>query len=490
MNEIEGPLVSATCTSCGKAFRIRAREQSYSCTKCGGAVRAVPVESPAPSSEESLADCVACHAVLPQGVRYCPECGRDSHAGDAAVAPPTARERKIASRELNKASRSIEFVRNVLWIPTILFFLLSLAPIFALTDPRVSLPAVLVLVALYLLPVLLCLIAVTRIALNPFAWTLVIAILSTVALVLQLAGFVTATRLGALPLLITLSDALIVLGLWLAMPSMTRVRRLLRQHPGEFAARALLGVVATRDVGAEELRRLALRAAWKRAGVYIGIAVAVVVLATTVAWTGFRPRPLERTLEKFTEAWNRSDVDGVVAFVASERASAERASIEKVRVARAWSSLPPLVPATGAVLRALEGPKEVVLHLVGRDESVTLVWARSGAAWELTRLDLPPPPIRPAVDLFVQAWNASDVDHLVESFAESSRARVRTYFDRLIHARGWTNGFPKVAAGNTNLRGPSDADVWMSTDRDRFLSLWHLDEDEHWWLVSFEAPKN
>jgi hypothetical protein len=274
------------------------------------------------------------------------------------------------------------------------------------------------------------------------------------------------------------------------MPSMVRVRRLLRRHPGAFAARALLGVVASRDVGAEQLRRLAVRAAWKRAGVHVAIAAGVVALAVAVVWTGFRPRPLARTLDAFTEAWNRSDVNGVVAFVTSDKATAERARLERVSTVRAWSSLPPLVPATGEVLGALEGPREVGLHLLGRDECVTLLWARNGAAWELTRLDLPPPPIGPAVEIFTRAWNASDVERISELFAESSRARVRAYFDRLIHARGWTNGLPKVSAGSTDPRGPSDADVWMTTERDRFLTTWHLDEDDHWVLVSVEAPKN
>jgi hypothetical protein len=443
-----------------------------------------------PPGEDLLAACIDCHAVLPQGVRHCPECGRDSLDGDAAVPPPTARERKLASRELHEASRAIEFVRNVLWVPTILFFLLSLAPLLALTDPRVPMAAVLVLVAVYLLPLLTCLIAVTRIALNPFAWTLGIAILSTVVFVNQLTGVAIAGHIGSLRLLIAGAEALIVLGLWLSMPSMVRVRRLLRRHPGAFAARALLGVVASRDVGADELRRLAVRAAWKRAGVYVAIATGVVALVVAVVWAEFRPRPLERTLDGFTEAWNRSDLNGVVAFVAIDRSTAERARLEKVRTARAWSSLPPLVPATGAVLGALEGPQEVRLHLRGRDECVTSVWARSGAAWELTRLDLPSPPIGPEVEVFTRAWNASDVEGLSELFAESSRARFRAYFDRLIHQRGWTKGFPKVAAGSTNPRGPSDADVWMTTERDRFLTLWHLDEDDHWVLVSVEAPKH
>jgi hypothetical protein len=490
MGEHEGALVRATCASCGAAFRIRTREQACTCTKCGGVVRAAPSEPRVPPGEDLLAACIACRAVLPLGVRHCPECGRDSHAGDAAVPPPTARERQLASRELHEASRAIEFVRNVLWVPTILFFLLSLAPLLALTDPRVPMPVVLVLVGVYLLPLVFCLIAVTRIALNPFAWTLGIAVLSTLVFVNQLTGVAIAGHLGSLRLVITGADALIVLGLWLSVPSMIRVRRLLRLHPGAFAARALLGVVASRDVGAEELQRIAALAAWKRAGVYVAIAAGIVALTVAVVWTEFRPRPLERTLDAFTEAWNRSDLDGVVAFVAIDRSTAERARLEKVRAARAWSSLPPLVPATGAVLGALEGPQEVRLHLRDRDECVTSVWARSGAAWELTRLDLPPPPIGPEVEVFTRAWNASDVEGLSDLFAESSRARFRAYFDRLIHLRGWTKGFPKVAAENTNPRGPSDADVWMTTERDRFLTLWHLDEDDHWVLVSVEAPKH
>jgi hypothetical protein len=358
----------------------------------------------------------------------------------------------------------------------------TLIPAVALTDPRVPLAEIAIAMLVPLVLLLACTTAIAHVALQPFAWTVAMAAFWSLSLLwITGRGRILAMQLA------------IAAGLWLAVFQTVRVRRLLKQHPGTVAARMLLGVVADRDVDPVELRRLAVRAALKRSGIYAAVVLAGVAAAFAGAWFGLRPRPLGPALDAFTAAWNRSDVSDVVAFVEErEHATATRARLEKAREARGWKSLPRLQPPSADLRATLEGDPTVELRFEDGDESLRCSWRRSGTGWALARLELPLPPFAAVLERFERAWNAGDAARLVELFietSETSRPRFRAYLEQLADKRGWTAGFPRVLSSEHLPVDSRTVDVWLRTEGDRFRTRWWVDEDDRWVLVTLDPPK-
>src|SRR5262249_8168567 len=113
----------------------------------------------------------------------------------------------------------------------------------------------------------------------------------------------------------------------------------------------------------------------------------------------------------------------------------------------------------------------------------------AGTGWLLTRLDLPPPPIDPAIAAFTKAWNAKDLAGLTALFQESMRPRLHAYLDQLSDRRGWKDGYPHATASRTVPIRSRFADVWLDTASDSFRTRWGLDDDDRWLIVTLDPPK-
>jgi hypothetical protein len=95
--------------------------------------------------------------------------------------------------------------------------------------------------------------------------------------------------------------------------------------------------------------------------------------------------PIEHVLEGFTEAWNRSDLDGVVAFCpeGSRMADALRRLIER----RGWTGrFPPLEGYDGEVR---DYGRASVTHLSAEGEPLRTRWHFTDGRWLLAALDPP-----------------------------------------------------------------------------------------------------
>jgi predicted RNA-binding Zn-ribbon protein involved in translation (DUF1610 family) len=484
------PAYTAKCTACGTAFRVPAEDRVYKCKRCGGSVRVAPDDlapepegeaESEPEGEAALASCAQCDAILPHGARHCPECGREVRAPARPSGSDAPDERVLAAKDLHAARRAVTVVSRLLLVNAVAYGVYTVVLVFRLVDPEVSFTAGLVSFARPLALLVLSAAAIAQVALHPLPWSIGIASLWSVDSVLLF----WSARVSSVALVIRCA---LVVALWLSVLPTVRVARLLERYPGAYASRAFLGVYASASIGAKELRQLAARTAWKRSGQYAAAALAVVALAVSIVWFGMRPQLLGPSLESFVGAWNRDQLREVAAAMEPEAGASLRTRVEKVRAARRWTTLPHLASPPAEALATQFGPKVVELRLENSSDTLESRWERSGRGWILAHLELPPPPLAPAVEAFTRAWNASDADRLAELFQGDLRLRARSYLEQLREKRHWTAGLPHVGTNSVLPISRRYADVWLVSDSGRFRTRWALDDDDLWGIVTLDPP--
>jgi hypothetical protein len=336
--------VVVACPGCRKQYRLGERPPAVlACRDCGTEMdlAAFRTDEAAPST------CGACGAEVPAESRFCDACGRPlDGAADEARRDPTLR--RLASRELGRATRAIAGVR-ALCVGYVVLHALTVVALLVVRARIVSsgfeVPAGFdaivggmgVMVALYA-------VAFFFVRSQPFVWTLVLAGFQTLNFGLVLVG-------GA-GLLYVVVHGILTLGMWSAVAVTSRVKRLLREYPDLRVALRMTGGERAGRPGRMGTRFAdEARAARKRVRVQVAVAtgaVALVIgglLALRSSDEPEVPPPpppvpgLPAAVAEFEGGWNAGSPSGVRALLADDRRGRQ---FDAIVARRGWETLPPV----------------------------------------------------------------------------------------------------------------------------------------------------
>jgi len=150
-------------------------------------------------------------------------------------------ERRLASRELGKARRSIAAIRNF-YLTNVILSLLVFVPL-VLSDAPTLWKALAGAVAAFMIA------GYVQIAKDPFTWSLIIA--SVWTLMIAAGAYKGTLRLDLWGVL----AGIWTLGCWMMLPTTTRVKRLLAEYPDLWISRKMTGRGTTQRKSARPRRR-------------------------------------------------------------------------------------------------------------------------------------------------------------------------------------------------------------------------------------------
>jgi len=215
-------------------------------------------------------------------------------AGSAPQAASLDREGRLAANaELRSARNELDFVRSLLWVNVAVNALIGVG--FLIAELHF-------LGGICLAVALVFFIGVRTLHRYPFGWTLALAALQTL-------GLVPALLDGQRPYVSIVVCAL----LWLAVPVTARAARLLRDHGDVLDAKLMRSRYvadapkAEARANAEQRRRVARKAEWKRFGTLGGMVALIAVLGFFTLREMGRPRALEPRLEALRVALAQGD---------------------------------------------------------------------------------------------------------------------------------------------------------------------------------------
>lgn len=336
--------IKVSCESCGLLTKIEKTHVLPPCSQCGGTL--VPLDAPLraeltppPEPLKGVTFCSACDASNPVAARFCENCGQPlvEQVADAKSPRrhPKARSRSLEKRqaniELGKAYTTMKRVRGLF----IFLAALSALQFFLLLALRPDVPGLLVGGAVVGVLVL----GAVFLQRQPFAWTLVLACLMTLAVLLTILGNLAKGEFTLLS--IPWLWIILTIACWTATTSMLNVKVLLAQHGDTVGAerftgkrkRVAEGEISTRVRG--RAHEATGRSAQKVAIYGAAVVLAVVVVVTLVVMLGNGnggggPSPVhaydpleaakrrqkledsyEPVLERFLAAWRASDKDAI-----------------------------------------------------------------------------------------------------------------------------------------------------------------------------------
>jgi hypothetical protein len=232
----------------------------------------------------------------------------------------------------------------------------------------------------------------------------------------------------------------------------------------------------------------ALRAASRRAtqrAAFVGGAFCIAsLLATALVAARMRPLELDAVLADFRGAWAGGDPAEVAGFLHPELRAHREEWLAGVLAGYGWRGAAP--PLGAEAVRAAEDGTWVE-HAVG-GVRLSTCWVPAGRGWTVAAIDLPPPPVEPALDAFARAWRHSDARAISELFPAGYEDRMLAYLDRLARRRGWSR-FPAIL-GSERTRGPDGEEVvTLSTERDRITVKWVFRGDGVWGLKGLNVTE-
>ena len=317
------------------------------CEKCG--------------AEQELSDELA--------VRVCVHCGGRVRSEGTALS-----DRRHASQEILEASRIVSVVRFWIGGAGLLFLLATIVSIRDLSTPNgltsftgVALSGVLLLAS----------VMGFRLApFHPFAATVALSLVGTATVLWGLAE----GQFALFPIFFTF-------GFLGCIRPMRRATRALHASPDLIAARGLLGIEVRRGTDAGALLHSATRRAWLRGGLTAAILLGLVSIGSYVAWMQ-RPRDLDIVLRAFTEAWNGSGTDPVIAFFPADEREREYARFEeRLRQLPSWPYNRPRIAAPSSIAEDSE-PVQCSFSLAEWSPGAELetVWRETRGVWVLAEL--------------------------------------------------------------------------------------------------------
>ena len=450
---MSGPETALTargrCEGCRRIYRLPRPDRAYTCKACGGAVHVVEGEPPAERTHEE-----------------------------------TARLRHETQRTMKRAHEMIDFVRWSYRLGALAYGVATIFAVLALAKPEVPEgEGVLVVVLTTSLSIAMGMGAM-HMLFRPFVWAVGIALLATA---------ITAVHgVGPNPYgLAGFGSAAWALFAWVALVPVKRFERLIREHKDLYilqhaSARTRRSLKGRTAADRHDRLLLAMRRAARRTW-RLSTAIAVLVAlssagGTWLALEGLREPVFANYRSSFESAWNDEGLSGVEPLLDERIRASESARLAAWTAGLGWGDgLPAL--ETGEE-RAEDGGFVVDY---GGDAAIHVRWVQGSREWSIERIDLPPPPLDPYLEGFLEAWHDSDAEGVVTYFSEGKRTVMLTNVREAVARQGWEE-YPTVIESRVEDRGEETTTVTLALVEGEVETRWHLRPDGTWGLELLRFP--
>ena len=482
----------ARCEDCSKTYRVPSADRAYACRACGGIVRTLATKGPAPEHAPGpLVLCNECQTLHPLGTPSCSEC-------EAELAHATVVENEEQAADLLEATkqtfrRASRWNRGIAWtyqVGAVAYAIATLFAVLALAHPQVPLGGGVLVVALLVAMSVLMGSAALHLLFQPYLWTLAVALLAT--------GIAVVHAMGPNPFgLALLGSAAWAALSWALLVPAHRLQTGIEHHRDlyieNFASLRTKQSMKGRSPGERHARLLAaMRRADRKAWKISAFAGGALVLASTVgvlfALETARPQTFEAALAAFEDTWNGGSADGIEPLFDARVRAVEATRLRAVSAGYGWRAALPTLPEGALRAGDSELERDVEYDLSGID--LIARFALRDLEWRLVDLQLPCPPIEPALERFRSAWEAGDVQGLADLHSPERRAEVREQLEESRSRRGW-DVFPPILG--TQLRDMSDRNATAVLDlgggRDVTVT-WYFRDDGVWGVFGLQMPKS
>lgn len=445
----------ARCEACGHSYRVPSAGRTYDCKACDGTVRAV--EGEVAETEPIL-----------------------------GLEPTTAEARFEANEALKGAYKRITAVTWLYRLGALAYAIATLFAVLALAQPEVPVGAGTLVACLTTLMSVLMLMGALHILFHPIGWTVAIAVMATGVSVVHL--------VGPNPLdLALIGSATLALLAWAALVPAMRFGHLITTHKDLYilhhssaqTRRSLKGrTPAERHERLLRAMRRAARRAWK-------VSTAAAVMVCMAAFLGsysvlhtLRPHEFEAARASFERAWNGGDLAAVQAFYDPRVRDRESAWLTGALQGHGWSDALPVLQKPRQQDEV--GGKRV--DYVVADQSMSAEWWKTGVEWKLARLEIPMPPLEPALERFLKSWRASHVEGLASFFSEENRASMQEKLEGAFQRRLWST-LPPIGSIDVGEHQDGQTLVVLSLESGDITTKWHLRDDASWGVHGILFPK-
>ena len=386
---------------------------------------------------EDALDCEQCHAINHAGCATCVECGALlTESEEEPSEEDESKARRQAADDLRHGYKWIDALRWVSRAGALGYALVTLMAINAMSRSEIPYEdGLLVVVACTLLTMLLMMMGSVQILFKPFVWTLLIAIVATIASVVH---FVGPNPLG----LASGWSAFWALLFWIAIPPTLGFQKLIAAHTDLYILQRSSQRTRRRmerDVSDHRHERLlrvmrkASQRAWRiSAGFAVG-ATLVSAVATYIIVSEVRPEDLRGTISSFEEDWTRASRMTLQEYFAPELRTWQTDRLFGFAKGHGWGrKFPELLNA-----ELSDGQNEVFVHYQLSDFPITMQWALRERDWVLLQITMPPPPFEPVFEEFMAAWQGNNMKRLSGFFAKEFQERMEVSLKNSLVNRDW-----------------------------------------------------
>jgi hypothetical protein len=435
---------------------------------------------------EQAVACPQCQAINPHGGVTCGECGAVLEAPRATRESKEERaERRDERRAVRRGCRRMTTVTWLYRAGALAYAAAMLVAVLALVRPEVPRTGGVLVVGLTTVLAVLMLVGAIQVPFRPFVWTVIIASLATVVALVHLVG---PDPLG-LMFFFTGGWAAV---LWATLPSAAGFRRLIAEHTDEYvlqhasvrtrrSIRGRSGQVRHERLLAA-MRRAAGRA-WKISAAAALLLSLASIVGTLAVLSRLRPQEFSARLESFETVWNRGYPVAVGGLFPPAVKEQKTAWLERVAEGHGWGdSLPQLGEG-----RMDHTADRASVHYQLADLALTVDWKLDGRDWQLVRLELPDPPLDPALERFLAAWQSSDLKAIAAFFPAGYEERTEESLVRASANRNW-DVLPEVLETETGDSPEGEVVVTLRLEEGEVTTKWLFRLDGSWRLQALQLP--
>lgn len=356
--------------------------------------------------------CPECGAASPPSERFCASCGLVlPRRGAAAAAPPAPAapaakrlRRREESRFVGKSQNTLGAIRALYGVLAFGTGLLAILTWGAYVDARTRTAADFLVVTLLTITAGINIGGFLFFRANPFVWTVVLAALQTLSVMIKVA---TVPEWSGIAVAVLAIQGLLVVALWCAVPITARVTRILAERAAEARAEGKGSPLATRAAQREmQEQRQAVRT-------FAITATVVVVVAVAAAWFPYRASAaeqaenaervrqadasraerratrdlrageLETTAAEFRRDWASADLDRIKAHFDVEKQATLWPKIVQLIEKRGWTAGLPGLGEAEVSDQGLDGFD--VFYEIDDVERLKTRWSYVDGKWRIER---------------------------------------------------------------------------------------------------------
>lgn len=426
---------------------------------------------------DAATPCPTCGAATGGGDAFCGSCGASLESPRRRREPSATAQQKARDRaEFARTKNTALYLRSIYWVQLLAVLLLSLPTMLA---DEVS-PLLVITLGGIAATMLAGALLVLR---APLVWSLVVAALSTVDLLLKLQAL-------ALGLWLVLPATMTLL-LWAAVLQAARLQRLMAADPSLQIVRRRIDASRRVEGGvadaARQRRRQTNRKAWRTRLRLLGFAAAGLVVVVVGIVLLLQPESPTTAVARFARGWQDHDAEVLAAACATPGVAA---SLRTDLARRGWSASP---PPLGESTVEVGGSGVIATFAVDGGELRTRwLLERTHKQWRLTGYTLPAlraPAPGPAAENFRTAWSQPGTAPLFATLQDSLRTLRGESIRGVLEHRGWLDQRPPLGPAAVEDRGDGDARARFACGEGELsvrLSYHHPD----WWVAGIVFPRD